>query len=48
MCHISTLIDLDQGLFFVESLSCKERLAINLMSDLSHGEREEINIHGQR
>ncbi|KAK7405438.1 hypothetical protein VNO78_06733 [Psophocarpus tetragonolobus] len=48
MGFISTFIDLGQGLLFVESVHCKERLQINLESDVYDGAIEEIELYGQR
>ncbi|KAK9937512.1 hypothetical protein M0R45_014295 [Rubus argutus] len=48
MCFISTFIDLDQKILFVESPRCQVRLPINFMSNSCNGGREEINLHGQR
>ncbi|GMY33370.1 molybdenum cofactor sulfurase isoform X2, partial [Fagus crenata] len=48
MCLINTSIDLHRGILFVESPRCKERLQINLKSDLQNGGREEIDLYGQR
>jgi molybdenum cofactor sulfurtransferase len=48
MCLISTYIDLHQGILFVESPRCKERLQINLKSDSYNGSGEEICFRGQR
>lgn len=45
MCFISTFVDLNLGILFVESPRCKVRLSINQISD---SRKEEINIHGQR
>ncbi|XP_027064091.1 molybdenum cofactor sulfurase isoform X1 [Coffea arabica] len=47
MCHITTLIDLDLGILFVESPRCKEKLQIKLKSDFPVG-KDEVNIHPQR
>ncbi|PON58797.1 Glycine dehydrogenase [Trema orientale] len=48
MCFISTSVDLNLGILFVESPRCKVRLQIKLISDSDNGVREEINIHGRR
>ncbi|KAF5477378.1 hypothetical protein F2P56_004025 [Juglans regia] len=49
MCLISTSIDLHQGILFVESPRCKERLQINLKSNICNGGTgEDFHIHGQR
>jgi molybdenum cofactor sulfurtransferase len=48
MCLIGTSIDLHQGILFVESPRCKERLQINLESESYNGSGEEICIRGQR
>ncbi|XP_057950227.1 molybdenum cofactor sulfurase isoform X2 [Malania oleifera] len=49
MCLINTFIDLNREILFVESPRCRAKLQINLDSvDLYHGEREEMDIHGQR
>ncbi|XP_059443756.1 molybdenum cofactor sulfurase isoform X3 [Corylus avellana] len=48
MCLIGTSIDLHQGILFVESPRCKERLQISLESESYNGSGEEICIRGQR
>lgn len=48
MCFISTFIDLSQGMLFVESPRCKERLQIRLESDVYDGVVEDIELFGQR
>ncbi|XP_015882118.3 molybdenum cofactor sulfurase isoform X1 [Ziziphus jujuba] len=48
MCSISTFIDINQGILFVESPRCKDRLHINLMLDSCNSEKEEIHNHGHR
>ncbi|KAG2679697.1 hypothetical protein I3760_11G063500 [Carya illinoinensis] len=49
MCLISTSIDLHQGILFVESPRCKERLQINFKSNTCNGSTgEDFHIHGQR
>ncbi|KAJ8898630.1 hypothetical protein K2173_004614 [Erythroxylum novogranatense] len=48
MCLISTFIDLDQGMMFVESPRCSGKLQINLQTGSCLGMREEIIMHGQR
>nr|XP_011460723.1 PREDICTED: molybdenum cofactor sulfurase isoform X2 [Fragaria vesca subsp. vesca] len=48
MCFISTFIDLNKGILFVESPRCQVRLPINFMSNSFNGGREEITLHGQR
>ncbi|KAL1291255.1 hypothetical protein AAHE18_20G188000 [Arachis hypogaea] len=48
MCFISTFIDLSQGILFVESPHCKERLQIKLESGVNHGAMEELELYGQR
>ncbi|MED6130548.1 Molybdenum cofactor sulfurase [Stylosanthes scabra] len=48
MCFISTFIDLSQGVLFVESPRCKERLQIRLDSGVNHGAMEELVLYGQR
>ncbi|XP_062011980.1 molybdenum cofactor sulfurase isoform X1 [Rosa rugosa] len=48
MCFISTFIDLNKGILFVESPRCQVRLPINFMLNSCNGGREEINLHAQR
>ncbi|KAM6594810.1 hypothetical protein CsatA_002513 [Cannabis sativa] len=48
MCFVSTFVDLNLGILYVESPRCKVRLAIKLISDSDNGVRNEINVHGQR
>ncbi|KAJ1385211.1 Pyridoxal phosphate-dependent transferase domain 1 [Sesbania bispinosa] len=48
MGHISSFIDLSQGMLFVESPRCKERLQIRLESDDYYGSTEDIELHRQR
>ncbi|XP_054814716.1 molybdenum cofactor sulfurase isoform X2 [Prosopis cineraria] len=48
MCSISTYIDVSQGVLFVESLHCKQRLEIKLDSDVDIGGREDVDLYGQR
>ncbi|KAL5545083.1 hypothetical protein UlMin_008867 [Ulmus minor] len=48
MCFISTFVDLNQGVLYVESPRCKEKLPIKLNLNTSNGGREEIKVHGQR
>ena len=48
MYFISTFVDLNIGILFVESPCCKGRLPIKLMPDSDNSVREEINVHGQR
>lgn len=49
MSLISTSIDLQQGILFVESPRCKEGLQINFKSNTSNGSTgENFHIHGQR
>ncbi|KAL2928144.1 Molybdenum cofactor sulfurase [Bienertia sinuspersici] len=45
---ISTFIDLDQGILFVESPHCKTELQILLKSASNCSEREEMELHGHR
>ncbi|KAJ0043290.1 hypothetical protein Pint_17724 [Pistacia integerrima] len=48
MCFITTFIDLDQQIMFVESPCCRDKLSINLEPDSDNGGREEINLRAQR
>ncbi|XP_009361810.2 molybdenum cofactor sulfurase isoform X1 [Pyrus x bretschneideri] len=48
MCFISTFIDLNEGILFVESPRCQARLPINILTDSCNGVREEIKLNGQR
>ncbi|KNA16459.1 hypothetical protein SOVF_088940 isoform A [Spinacia oleracea] len=48
MSLISTSIDLNQGILFVESPRCKTKLQILLKSASYCCEREEIELHGHR
>lgn len=48
MGFISTFIDLSQGMLFVESPRCKERLQIRLELDVYVDVKEEIELYGQR
>ncbi|XP_068479861.1 molybdenum cofactor sulfurase isoform X2 [Phaseolus vulgaris] len=48
MGFISTFIDLSQGILFVDSPSCKERLQITLESEVYEDAIEEIELYGQR
>lgn len=48
MCYISTLIDLNLGILFVESPRCKEKLQIELESDSYISGRVEMEIHNLR
>ncbi|XP_061345071.1 molybdenum cofactor sulfurase-like [Gastrolobium bilobum] len=48
MGFVSTFIDLSQGLLFVESPRCKERLQIRLESNVYDGAIESIELYGQR
>lgn len=48
MCFITTFIDLNQEIMFVESPHCRDKLSINLKPDSNHGGREEIDMHAQR
>ncbi|KAL8126629.1 hypothetical protein AgCh_013760 [Apium graveolens] len=48
MCYISTLIDLNLGILFVESPRCKEKLQIELESDSYMPGRVEMEIHNLR
>lgn len=45
---ISTFIDCNRGILFVESPRCKVKLLINLQSDLYHGGKEQMDLHAQR
>ncbi|KAL5073402.1 hypothetical protein RYX36_012386 [Vicia faba] len=45
---ISTFIDLSQGMLFVESPHCKERLKIRLDLDFYDSTVQDIELHGQR
>ncbi|KAK1284812.1 Molybdenum cofactor sulfurase [Acorus calamus] len=45
---INTIIDLNLGKLFVESPRCKVKLEINLDQNLSCGEKEELELLGQR
>ncbi|KAL3734047.1 hypothetical protein ACJRO7_023404 [Eucalyptus globulus] len=47
LCSISASIDFNQALLIVESPRCKEKLVINIKSDLYH-HTEEIVLHAQR
>ncbi|XP_022149605.1 molybdenum cofactor sulfurase isoform X2 [Momordica charantia] len=47
MCLVSTHIDLSQGILFIDSPHCKERLQITLNSNPCNAKREEISLHGQ-
>lgn len=48
MCSISTFIDLNQGILFVYSPHCKDRLPIDPMLDSCYIEKEVINAHDDR
>ncbi|XP_057461598.1 molybdenum cofactor sulfurase isoform X2 [Actinidia eriantha] len=48
MCFISTFIDLNQGILFVESPRCKVKLQIRLETDLSTAGRDELGLYSQR
>ncbi|XP_020238282.1 molybdenum cofactor sulfurase isoform X3 [Cajanus cajan] len=48
MGFIGTFIDLSQGMLFVESPRCKERLQIRLELDVYVDVKEEIELYGQR
>ncbi|KAL3503734.1 hypothetical protein ACH5RR_038183 [Cinchona calisaya] len=48
MCFITTFIDLDLGVLFVESPRCKDKLQIELNSDFLVAGKDEVNIHAQR
>lgn len=48
MCYITTFIDLDLGILFVESPRCKEKLQIQLTSDFLLARKGEMDIHAQR
>lgn len=48
MCYITTLIDLNLEILFVESPRCKEKLQIKLKSDPMISGKEEMEIHSQR
>ncbi|XP_031275116.1 molybdenum cofactor sulfurase-like isoform X1 [Pistacia vera] len=48
MCFITTFIDLDQQIMFVESPRCRDKFSINLKPDSDNGGREEINLCAQR
>ncbi|XP_022634624.1 molybdenum cofactor sulfurase isoform X3 [Vigna radiata var. radiata] len=48
MGFVSTLIDLSQGILFVESPRCKERLQITLESNVYEDAIEDIELYGQR
>jgi len=48
MGHISTFIDISQGILFVDSPRCKERLQITLESEVYEDVIEEIELYGQR
>ncbi|GAA0147305.1 hypothetical protein LIER_07040 [Lithospermum erythrorhizon] len=48
MCYITTLIDLDLRALFVESPRCKEKLKIDLNSDVSLTRRDELGIYSRR
>ncbi|CAK8575226.1 unnamed protein product [Lathyrus sativus] len=45
---ISSFIDLSQGMLFVESPHCKERLKIRLELDFYDSTVQDIELHGQR
>ncbi|WVZ03489.1 hypothetical protein V8G54_024295 [Vigna mungo] len=47
MGFVSTLIDLSQGILFVESPRCKERLQITLESNVYEDAIEDIELYGQ-
>lgn len=47
MSLVRTYIDLSQGILFIDSPRCKERLQITLNSNPFNGKREEISLHGQ-
>lgn len=48
MCSISTYIDLNKGIMFVESPRCRAKLEINLKTDSYPGGMEEIELRAQR
>ncbi|XP_034211931.1 molybdenum cofactor sulfurase isoform X3 [Prunus dulcis] len=48
MCFISTFIDLDKGIMFVESPRCQVKLPINFITDSCNGGSEQIKLNGQR
>lgn len=48
MGFVSSFIDLSQGMLFVESPRCKERLQIKLQLDVCDGVIEDIKLHGER
>ncbi|KAK9275964.1 hypothetical protein L1049_023239 [Liquidambar formosana] len=45
---ISTFIDINQRILFVESPRCKVKLPINLQSDSYYGGKEDMDLHAQR
>ena len=47
MSLVRTYIDLSQGILFIESPRCKERLQITLNSSPCNDKREQISLHGQ-
>ncbi|XP_050223530.1 molybdenum cofactor sulfurase isoform X2 [Mercurialis annua] len=47
MCFISTSIDLNQGIMFVESPRCRQKLKINLSTDSDPAAKEEIELHAK-
>ncbi|XP_048228629.1 molybdenum cofactor sulfurase isoform X2 [Ricinus communis] len=48
MCFISTFIDLNQGVMFVESPRCRGKLQINLSTDSFSAAKEEIELNAKR
>lgn len=48
MCFISTFIDLNKGILFVESPRCQVKLPINFITDSCNGGSEQIKLNGQR
>lgn len=48
MCLISTFIDLNLGILFVESPRCKVKLQIRLRTDFSTAGGDELDLHSQR
>ncbi|XP_021895912.1 molybdenum cofactor sulfurase isoform X2 [Carica papaya] len=47
MCLISTFINLNTGVLFVESPHCKMNLQIKIISDSHDGEKEEIDLNSR-
>ncbi|CAI9087998.1 OLC1v1022225C5 [Oldenlandia corymbosa var. corymbosa] len=48
MCYITTFIDLNMGIMFVNSPRCKDKLQIELRSDLFLPRKDEVDIRTQR